>query len=407
MDKPAKTYYRRLLGVLFLRSSTNLIFWMTAFLSLLGQGISEVSTVQGFFLLPLITLLADLPAGAYADRMSCRAAMRISVTLDLAAFSFLGLAAFHPAFPFLGFGLKALANAFESGASSQLLFATAERLFGTSQGSKRSSIHVEITSRLASVTAGTGAAFLVGRYPLAPMMLAVALSACALLLLLLHLPEQEVQDRFEIIAQAAHELKRGLRTLVLPVFLPITLWVLADGWRSGTEGVTFFPYLKSLLATPEILGILPLIATGIRLPIAMMALYGKVPVPEAPGSASIFLFLGIALNVLLMTVFPRAEIAILLASINFGLYALRDIYQRHWLNQVVSKAQCGPVVLRSALSTANVSAQLLGTALLAWPWISSQRALLGMVLGGGGALVLLGWAVMGRKRARELGNLDF
>lgn len=390
MDKQNHKCYKILLSAQFLRSVSSFAFWICAYISILKQGFPDSAIVPCFLLLPIVGLATDLPTGVYADRVSCRAALLFSGLCDLLAFTSLILVSVHLIFAPLALALKALGFSFESGAGNQLLFREATLIYGQDEGSKKSSIHSEFTNRLGSLVGGGGGALIVNYWPRSPWVLAIFFTIIGMFLLTWIKSPLHLSRKYSSITLAYKEIVKSLGLAFTLMFAPVFIFRFADGFRTGTEGVLFVPYMNTLLGNGGILALLPILATCIRMPVVYLAWKSRIPIPRnaAIASSAIFLTIGILIAFIGWTTHPY--LAVFAAAVNFGLYSVRDMWSRHWENQAILAIGQNEVTFRSAFSTTATASQLLGTAVLTIMTSFKIHAASGLILAGLTIVVSMG-----------------
>jgi MFS family permease len=357
--------YRLSLLYCLLRNAATSVFVMTAFLALTKQGASSAAVVAGFALAPMISLLADIPSGVFADRYSYKAALWISSLLDLVAFGLLGLFGTHDGTVIFALGLKGLATAFESGAAQNLVLATASKAYGDA-ASKKMSVHMEFGLRGASIMGAAVAAYIVSDRPAwvwAIGSVYIFGSVC----LLWSLPSTlHAGSRFSSIKEGMRWFLANIGLVVSPVILSLTVYRMMDGFRAGSEGAIYMGYLGSLLKDDRMLAALPVISTAVRLPLTFSVWKEWLPIPEDPRRSVVVINFLMIVLLLGYVVTGNGVVGMAVTTINFALYSIRDVFYRHWENIAVTNSGHPPTVLRSLLSTSQSAFQFVGGALLAW-----------------------------------------
>lgn len=230
-----------------------------------------------------------------------------------------------------------------------------------SDGIKTSAIHIQYALRFGTLIGLGAGGYLASIDPRLPWILATILmiintASVSFLSVDAPVPSKTKSGSFNV-----REYLTPSSALMVSIvaLLPIIFLQLADGFRDGTDGLTFGPYFSLVLGGPQNLWILPLFMIPIR--IFGTSLTKHIPESVAP-NGTIATFLAIGFSLLLMSYVPTPIGGIFgLTLAAFG-FSLNQVWLDIWTLNAIHKDSPHRATALSGMSTLKSIVTSLGYA---------------------------------------------
>jgi hypothetical protein len=269
-------------------------------------------------------------------------------------------------FVFIGFLLKGISTALESGAF-RLLLLDAATLGKTDVDNARKQYAHDIQNilRFASIS-GVGLGLFILRFSEYYPLVFGLFFATAYTLIIGFTQIDHVRERkFNSIKEGFGVLVDGFKFCILPAQLPLLLYCIVEGFRTGTDQPAFAAYAKMAFGGENLLWTLAIISFVVRTPSNLISHKIKIPV-EKMITFTPLLFSLVGILFFIMGKEPIPGIALTCIVLNFIIYSFRDYWFENWQAHNINHDPKTPrATALSALSFSQNAAAFLGTQLLA------------------------------------------
>lgn len=350
----------------FTKTVASLSFALIIVLSLQKLSISAKLIGSAFSLMPLIAIFLDIPMGVLADRFSYKsAALYASFFESLSTGAFIGSGIF-PNLVYLGFILRGFSTALDSGAFRLLFLDVGAHHFQDEKiATKETSKEIQYLSRFASI-AGVGIGLgLVSLSPYYALCFSFVFSIVSFLLVLKTKNEHVRNRKFHDFQQGFAVLKKGFSFSFSSLAIPILIYSIVEGFRTGTDSPAFTPYAKIALNGENWLWTLALISFAVRVP--CNALCQKLNAhDDRLGFLTPLMFSLVGVSFAIMSQFPTPIIALSCIVLNFAAYSFRDYWFDVWqINTLGKGSEIPRATVMSAMSVLQNLSSFIGSQILA------------------------------------------
>lgn len=350
----------------FSKSVAQFSFALTIVLVLQKMLIDGSQIAAAFSLMTLATLVLDIPMGVFADRFSYKSSVFLAGIGEILSFVCFLFASKSLAFVFLGFAMKGLSTALESGAFRLLLLdAATEGKSDIEKARKQYAHDIQNILRFASIS-GVGVGLFILRfseyYPLAfGLFFAMAYTVIIGFTTIDHVRVK----KFNSIKEGLNVLADGFKFCIRSSQLPLLFYCIIEGFRMGTDQPAFAAYAKMAFGGENLLWSLAIISFVVRTPSNWISHRIKIPI-EKMITFTPLLFSLVGLLFFIMGKEPAPGVALTCIVLNFIIYSFRDYWFENWQAHNINHDPAIPrATALSALSFSQNAAAFVGTQLLA------------------------------------------
>lgn len=358
--------YRSIKFAFFAKSAAQFSFALTIVLVLQKMLVDGSHIAAAFSIMTLATLVLDIPMGVFADKFSYKSAVLFAGIAEILSFVSFLFSTKLLLFVFLGFLLKGISTALESGAF-RLLLLDAATLGKTDIDNARKQYAHDIQNilRFASIS-GVGLGLFILRFSeYYPLMFGLFFATAYTLIIGITQIDHVRERKFNSVKEGFGVLLDGFKFCILPAQLPLLLYCIVEGFRTGTDQPAFAAYAKMAFGGENLLWTLAIISFVVRTPSNLISHKIKIPV-EKMITYTPFLFSLVGVLFFIMGKEPNPSVALTCIVLNFIIYSFRDYWFENWQAHNINHDPKTPrATALSALSFSQSAAAFLGTQLLA------------------------------------------
>lgn len=374
--------YRSIKVAFFAKSAAQFCFALTIVLVLQKMLIDGSHIAAAFSIMTLATLLLDIPMGVLADKFSYKSAVFFAGVAEIFSFLSFLLSTHIVYFVFIGFLLKGISTALESGAFRLLLLDAASFANTNIEKARKQYAHdIQNILRFSSII-GIGVGLYILRFSeYYPLLFGLFFACTYTVIIGLTKIDHERQRRFDSVKEGFNVLIDGFKFCILPAQLPLLLYCLVEGFRNGTDQPAFAAYAKIAFGGENLLWTLAIISFLVRTPSNFISHKIKVPI-EKMMLYTPLLFASIGILFFFMGKNPVPQIALFCIIANFILYSFRDYWFENWQADSINSDSSTPrATALSALSFSQNAAAFLGTQVLAIGGLLNKPQLIYVIAG--------------------------
>ncbi len=350
----------------FTKTVASLSFGLIVILSLQKLSISSKLIGSAFSLMPLIAIFMDIPMGVFADKFSYKSAVLYASIIEvLSTLAFIGAGLF-PNLIFLGFILRGFSTALDSGAFRLLFLDIGIHHFKEEAiATKNTSMAIQNIARLSSVIGvGIGLA-LVSISAYYGLIFSLFFSIATVAIVIQTKNEHVRNRKFHSFKQGFSALKSGFQFSFSSIAIPLLIYSILEGFRTGTDSPAFTPYAKIALNGESWLWTLALISFSVRLPCNWLCQKFNAK-DDRLGFLTPLMFSLVGISFVFMSQFPTPIVAIICIITNFAAYSFRDYWFDVWqINTIGKEIQLPRATVMSAMSVLQNISSFIGSQILA------------------------------------------
>lgn len=358
--------YRSIKFAFYAKSVSQFSFALTIVLVLQKMLIDGSHIAAAFSIMTLATLVLDIPMGVFADKFSYKSAVLFAGLAEILSFVSFLFSTKMLFFVFLGFLLKGISSALESGAFRLLLLDTVTLGNSDTESSRKQYAHdIQNILRFASIS-GVGLGLFILRFSeYYPLIFGLFFAMVYTLIIAVTHVDHVREKKFSSIQEGFNVLVDGFKFCILPAQLPILLYCIVEGFRIGTDQPAFAAYAKMAFGGENLLWTLAIISFVVRTPSNLISHRIKIPV-EKMIIFTPLLFSLVGILFFIMGKQPTPGFALFCIVGNFIIYSFRDYWFENWQAHNINHDPAIPrATALSALSFSQNVAAFFGTQLLA------------------------------------------
>jgi MFS family permease len=358
--------YKSIKFAFFAKSASQFAFALTIVLVLQKMLISGSYIASAFSLMTLVAVILDIPMGVFADKFSYRSAVLFAGVAEILSFISFLFSSKWVWLVFIGFLFKGISSALESGAFRLLLFDAANLDQIDPELARKQYAHdIQNILRFASL-AGVGLGLYILKFSeYYPLLFGLFLASLYTLIISFTKIDHIRERKSTSFKEGFLILREGFKFCISPIQLPLLLYCILEGFRTGTDQPAFAAFAKMAFNGENLLWTLAIISFVVRTPSNILSHKLRMPI-EKMILYTPLLFSVVGILFFIMGNFATSNIALVCIVLNFIVYSFRDYWFENWQAHNVSKDPNTPrATALSALSFSQNLFAFFGTQLLA------------------------------------------